>query len=96
VAVRAKYRGQRFRNRRLKTGYKHKYSQYRLRKKYKIKPRSKMYYKGSVSLIKLHRATYDELWFGTHNFRVITTYNHSSFYAMAVYQLAQAVKNRRG
>ena len=96
VAVRARYRGQRFRSKKLQTGYKHKYSQYKLRKKYKIKPRSKMYYKGSVSLIKLPRASYDELWFGTHNFRVITTYNHSSFYAMAVYQLAQAVKERRG
>jgi len=98
VAVRAKYRGQRFRGkryRRLKTGYKHKYSQYKLRKKYKIKPRSKMYYRGPVSLLKLPRAGYDELWFGTHNFRVITTYNHSTFYAMAVYKLAQAVKARR-
>jgi len=99
VAVRAKYKGQRFRGRKyskLKTGYKHKYSQSKLRKKYKIKPRSKMYYRGSVSLLKLPRDTYDELWFGTHNFRVITTYNHSSFYAMAVYQLAQAIKARRG
>jgi len=95
VAVRARYRGQRFRIKKLKTGYTHKYSQYKLRKKYKIKPRSKLYYKGPVSLIKLPRATYDELWFGTHNFRVITTYNHSSFYAMAVYQLAQTVKERR-
>ncbi|NEW60693.1 lytic murein transglycosylase B [Sulfurovum sp. bin170] len=96
VAVRAKYKGQRFRSKKLKTGYKHKYSQYKLRKKYKIKPRSKLYYRGPVSLIDLPRATYDELWFGTHNFRVITTYNHSSFYAMAVYQLAQAVKDKRG
>jgi len=54
-----------------------------------------MYYKGAVSLLKLPRATYDELWFGTHSFRVITTYNHSTFYAMAVYKLAQAVKARR-
>lgn len=96
VAVRAKYPGQRFRYKRLKTGYKYKYSQWMLKKRYKIVPRSKLYYRGPVSLIKLHRATYDELWFGTHNFRVITTYNHSSFYAMAVHQLAQAVKARRG
>ena len=94
VAIRAKYRGNRFK--RLKTGYKTKYSQYKLRKKHKIIPRSKLYYKGPVSLIKLHRATYDELWFGTHNFRVITTYNHSTFYGMAVHVLGQAVKQRRG
>ena len=98
VAIRAKYKGQRFRGKKykkLKTGYKYKYSQYKLKKRYKIKPRTKLYYKGLVSLIKLPRATYDELWFGTHNFRVITTYNHSSFYAMAVHQLAQTVKKRR-
>ena len=93
IAIRAKYRGNRFK--RLKTGYKTKYSQYKLRKKHKIIPRSKLYYKGPVSLIKLHRATYDELWFGTHNFRVITTYNHSTFYGMAVHVLGQAVKQRR-
>ncbi len=93
VAVRAKYRGNRFN--RLKTGYKTKYSQYKLRKKYHIVPRQKLYYKGPVSLIKLPKYSYDELWLGTHNFRVITTYNHSTFYGMAVYQLGQAVKNRR-
>ena len=93
IAVRAKYRGSRFK--RLKTGYKTKYSQYRLRKKYKITPRSKMYYKGPVSLIKLPKYSYDELWFGTHNFRVITTYNHNTFYGMTVFQLGQEVKKRR-
>jgi membrane-bound lytic murein transglycosylase B len=93
VAVRAKYPGSRFR--RLKTGYKTKYSQYNLRKKYKIIPRDKINFNGRVSLIKLPKASYDELWMGTHNFRVITTYNHSDLYGMAVHQLAKAVKNRR-
>ena len=93
VAIRAKYKGNRFK--RLKTGYKTKYSQYRLRKRYGITPRQRLSYRDSVSLIKLPKYSYDELWFGTHNFRVITTYNHSTFYGMAVYQLGQAVKNRR-
>jgi len=93
VAVRAKYPGSRFRK--LKTGYKTKYSQYNLRKKYKITPRNKINFNGQVSLIKLPKASYDELWMGTHNFRVITTYNHSDLYGMAVHQLAKAVKNRR-
>jgi len=93
VAVRAKYNGNRFK--RLKTGYKTKYSQSKLRRKYKITPRHKLRYRGPVSLIKLPRASYDELWFGTHNFRVITTYNHSTFYGMAVYQLGEAVKRRK-
>jgi len=93
VAVRAKYRGSRFR--RLKTGYKTKYSQYKLRKKYGIYPRTRLSFKGPVSLIKLPKHSYDEVWLGTHNFRVITTYNHSTFYGMAVYQLGQTVKARR-
>ena len=93
VAVRAKYKGSRFN--RLKTGYKTKYSQYKLKKKYHIVPRTKLSYNGPVSLIKLPKYSYDELWFGTHNFRVITTYNHSTFYGMAVFQLGEAVKNRR-
>lgn len=93
VAVRAKYPGSRFR--RLKTGYKTKYSPYTLRKKYKITPRNKLHFNGQVSLIKLPKASYDELWMGTHNFRVITTYNHSDLYGMAVHQLAKAVKSRK-
>lgn len=93
VAIRAKYKGQRFSQ--LETGYKTKYSQYTLNKKYKILPRQKLRFNGPVSLIKLSKYNYDELWFGTHNFRVITTYNHSTYYGMTVVQLAQAVKERR-
>jgi membrane-bound lytic murein transglycosylase B len=93
VAVRAKYRGNRFRK--LKTGYKTKYSPYVLRKRHHIIPRKKVPLNGAVSLIKLPRYAYDELWMGTHNFRVITTYNHSELYGMAVYHLAQAVRQRR-
>jgi len=93
IATRAKYRGNRFK--RLKTGFKTKYSQYKLRKRYGIVARKKLKYRGPVSLIKLPKYSYDELWFGTHNFRVITTYNHSTFYGMTVYLLGKAVKKRR-
>ena len=93
VAVRAKYRGNRFK--RLKTGYKTKYSLYKLKKKYHIYPREKFHPYGAVSLIKLPRGTYDELWLGSPNFRVITTYNHSTYYGMTAYELGELVEAKR-
>jgi membrane-bound lytic murein transglycosylase B len=93
VAVRARYRGNRFK--RLKTGYKTKYSLYRLKKKYHIIPREKFNPHGRVSLIKLPRGTYDELWLGSPNFRVITTYNHNTYYGMTAYQLGEEIAKRR-
>jgi membrane-bound lytic murein transglycosylase B len=49
-----------------------------------------------VSLIKLDAMGGYEYWLGLKNFYVITRYNHSSHYAMAVHQLAQAVRARHG
>lgn len=51
---------------------------------------------GKASLIKLNTYSGDELWLGGNNFYVITRYNHSSHYAMAVHQLAQTIKTRTG
>ncbi len=88
VATRVSYKGKRFNQ--LKTGYLHKYSRKHLKDIY---PKDKKFtYNDKVSLIKLERTTYDELWYGTKNFYVITRYNHSSYYAMAVHQLAQKIK----
>lgn len=47
-----------------------------------------------VDLATPGRAT--EYWLGYQNFYVITRYNKSSFYAMAVFQLAQALREARG
>jgi membrane-bound lytic murein transglycosylase B len=36
-----------------------------------------------------------EYWVGLHNFRVITQYNKSPLYAMAVIQLANTISQKR-
>ena len=46
------------------------------------------------SLLLLRGTAGDEYWLGLHNFFVITRYNHSTHYAMAVHELAQAIKRR--
>lgn len=46
-------------------------------------------------LLILDAAEGNEYWATFHNFYVITRYNHSPLYAMAVFQLAQAIKDQR-
>jgi membrane-bound lytic murein transglycosylase B len=87
VAVRVRYEGLRFDK--LPTGYTHTYYRKNLEG---IEPRGEFNYHGKVSLIKLERGGYDELWYGGKNFYVITRYNQNSYYAMAVHQLAQKIK----
>jgi membrane-bound lytic murein transglycosylase B len=45
-----------------------------------------------VALLKFEQENHDEYWAGLQNFYVITRYNHSPLYAMAVYQLSQKLK----
>ncbi|HKY70209.1 MAG TPA: lytic murein transglycosylase, partial [Gammaproteobacteria bacterium] len=48
--------------------------------------------KTSVALIALEDETGPTYWLGLNNFYVITRYNHSNHYAMAVYQLSEILK----
>jgi membrane-bound lytic murein transglycosylase B len=48
-----------------------------------------------VSLIELEQKDGPEYWMGLQNFYVITRYNHSPLYAMAVYQLSEEIRALR-
>ena len=59
-------------------------------------PSGNMSPSAKAALIELdHEDGTKEYWFGFNNFYVITRYNHSKLYAMAVHQLGQAVKAAR-
>ena len=89
IATRVRYEGMRFNK--YKTGYKKTYKRIELKG---IAPKKKWNYHDKVRLIKLNREKYDELWYGAKNFYVITRYNHSSYYAMSVHQLAVKIKEK--
>ncbi len=88
VATRVSFKGNRFSQ--YKTGYNHTYIRSRLKD---IFPKyGKWNYHDKVRLIKLDRKNFDELWYASKNFYVITRYNHSAYYAMSVHQLATKIK----
>ena len=77
-------------------GFKVKYSRSRLAKK-GIRPQSGRWSRtGRTHLLALTTVPggVKEPWIGYHNFYVITRYNHSNYYAMAVHQLAKAIQGQ--
>ena len=76
----------------LKNGFKHKHSLSKLARN-GLRP-SYPGVSGMVNMVKLRTTRGNEYWVGGQNFYVITRYNHSSHYAMAVHQLAQEIRKR--
>lgn len=60
-----------------------------------FKPAEKLNANLPATMIILENENGEEHWFGLNNFYVITRYNHSPLYAMAVYQLAEAIKDKK-
>ncbi|MCF7982431.1 MAG: lytic murein transglycosylase B [Pseudomonadales bacterium] len=59
-----------------------------------FKPEKALVPEQPATAMRFEGAEGDEHWIGLHNFYVITRYNHSALYAMAVYQLSQEIAGR--
>ena len=47
-----------------------------------------------AELLKLEQKNYSDYWVAMHNFFVITKYNHSIMYGLAVHQLGQDISEQ--
>ena len=88
VAVPTQFKGKRFS--RLKTSHRRTLP---LRTIYRagIKP-LKPFNESRAYLLKNRNSTHDDIWMGGKNFRVLTRYNNSTSYGMAIHLVAEAVK----
>lgn len=88
VAVPTNFSGTRFKT--LKTSHKKRYSIGYLKKK-GIRA-TEPFYEQKAYLLKNRNTTHDDIWIAGKNFRVLTKYNNSTSYGMAIHLIAQAVK----
>ncbi|CAA6821181.1 MAG: Membrane-bound lytic murein transglycosylase B precursor (EC [uncultured Sulfurovum sp.] len=89
VAAPTNFSGTRFKK--LKTSHKKKYSVSYL-KKHGIHA-TEPFYESKAYLLKNRNDTHDDIWLGGSNFRVLTKYNNSTSYGMAIHLIAEHVKN---
>ena len=88
VAVPATYKGKRFKN--LKTTHR-KTLALKTIKKHGVTP-NKPFNESKAYLLKNRNLTHDDIWLGAKNFRVLTRYNNSTSYGMAIHLIAEHVK----
>jgi len=91
VAVLARYKNAHLLKNASSPGLKPSFTLKQLRK-WQIYPVKPLLKSEKAKLLKLEGAKGKEYWLVFHNFYVITRYNHSPLYAMAVYQLAEALQ----
>ena len=88
VAVPAKFKGKRYKG--LKTTHRRTLPLSTI-KKNGIKPLG-YFNESKAYLLKNRNLTHDDLWLGAKNFRVLTRYNNSTSYGMAIHLIAEHVK----
>ena len=89
VAVPASFKGKRYKG--LKTTHR-KTLPLSTIKNNGIKP-LKPFNESKAYLLKNHNLTHDDLWLGAKNFRVLTRYNNSTSYGMAIHLIAEHLKD---
>ncbi len=88
VAVPTKFKGKRYRG--LKTSHRRTLPMSTILKN-GITPLGK-FNESKAYLLKNRNTTHDDIWLGAKNFRVLTRYNNSTSYGMAIHLIAESVK----
>jgi membrane-bound lytic murein transglycosylase B len=88
VAVKGKYKGKRYK--RLRTSHRRTLSLATILNN-GVKPLSR-FRESKAYLLKNRNLSHDDIWLGARNFRVLTRYNNSTSYGMAIHLVAEHVK----